>query len=303
MSGSLRRIPRPVAIRYRLRERVLGPGGRTPRQAADAIRRLAVDDVTRFSSAHQLSFEDTLLRLIDGTTSLARFGDGELLSMLRPGYDLYFQRTTPALSAELRRIWTMQDLDVDSLLLGFPDLSKGPYWSDVWANAWPDLRLISRTDITYGNTHVSRPRFFSRLGQRGVDLWRAVWADKSVCVVTGTGSRFVPLPELFDSAATISRLEAPPIDAYDQVDALEQRLLGIPADIVLLSLGPTATVLAARLSRRGRRAIDIGHITSSYRTVFLGDARPEDQPMTPGARAGDSHARQRPEPTEGTRSH
>ena len=70
-----------------------------------------------------------------------------------PGaYDLYFQRTTPELSSELRSIWTMQNLDADSLLLGLPDLSKGPYWSDVWANAWPDLRLITRIDITYGNT-------------------------------------------------------------------------------------------------------------------------------------------------------
>lgn len=273
-------------MQYRLRERLLGPGGRTPRQAADAIREFAVDDVTHFSSAHQLNFEDTMFRLIDGTTSLARFGDGELLSMLRPGYDLYFQRTTPELSAELRGIWTMQNLDVDSLMLGFPDVSKGPYWADVWANAWPDLRQISRTDITYGNTHVTRPRYFSRLGQRGVDLWRQVWAGKSVCIVTGTGSRFVPITELFDSAASVSREDAPPADAYTHVDALEQRLLARPADIFLLSLGPTATALAARLSRRGRRAIDIGHITSSYRTVFLGDERPEHQPMTPNAGTG-----------------
>ena len=87
----------------------------------------------------------------------------------------------------------MQNLDADSLLLGLPDLSKGPYWSDVWANAWPDLRLITRIDITYGKHHVTRPRFFSRLGKRGVDLWRQVWVDKSVCVVTGAGSRFVPI--------------------------------------------------------------------------------------------------------------
>jgi hypothetical protein len=80
-----------------------------------------------------------------------------------------------------------------------------------------------------------------------------------------------------------SSCSRPPTDAYDHVDALEQRLLKVPADIFLLSLGPTATVLAARLSRRGRRAIDIGHITSSYRTVFLGDDRPEDQPVTPNA--------------------
>lgn len=147
----------------------------------------------------------------------------------------------------------------------------------MWANAWPDLRLFTRTDLTYGSTHVTRPRFFQRLCRRGVDLWRQVWAGKSLCVVTGTGSRFVPIAELFDSAATVSCADAPPIDAYRHVDELERRLLRLPADIIALSLGPTATVLAARLARHGRRAIDIGHITSSYRTVFLGHARPEQQ--------------------------
>jgi hypothetical protein len=59
----------------------------------------------------------------------------------------------------------------------------------------------------------------------------------------------------------------------------------VPADIFVLSLGPTATVLAARLSRGGRRVIDIGPLASSYRTVFLGAGRPEHQPMTPNAGA------------------
>lgn len=292
-----RPLPRPLALQYRLRERLLGPGGRTPRQTAQALRQLAVDDVTRFTVDHQLGFEDTMLRLIDGRTSLARFGDGEFLSMLRPGYDLYFQRTTPRLSAELRGIWTMEDLDADTLLLGFPDRSTGPYWSDVWANAWPDLRLITRTDLRYGNTHVTRPRYFRRLRRRGVDLWRQVWAGQSVCVVAGTGSRFLPVPDLFDSASSVSRVDAPPIDAYAGVDALERRLLRMPADVFVLSLGPTATVLAARLSRRGRRAIDIGHLTSSYGTIFHGDARPEDQPVTPYA--GDRHGRADLETTSG----
>ena len=272
-------IPRLGAIQYRLRERVLGPGGRTARQAADVIRGFATEDVARFAAAHQLNLEDTVARLIGNTISLARFGDGEFGSMLRPNYDLYMQRTTPKLMSELRNIWTLETYSTDSLLLGLPSPFSGPYWSDVWANVWPDLRLITRTDITYGNTHVTRPIFFRRLGKRGVDLWRRVWANKSICVVAGTGSRFVEIPALFDSAATITRENAPPVDAYAQVDALEQRLIAVPADIILLSLGPTATVLAARLSRRGRKAIDIGHITSSYRTVFLKDARPEDQAL------------------------
>ena len=274
-----RRMPSAAAVRDRLRERVLGPGGRSPRQAADVIRQLALDDVDRFSASHQLGLEETVCRLIDGNISLARFGDGEFGSMLRRGYDLYLQRTTPELMTELRSIWTLENLNADSLLLGFPFPFKGPHWARVWTNLWPDLRLITRTDITYGSTHVTRPYFFRRLGSRGVDLWRQVWADMSICVVTGTGSRFELIPALFESAASIAREDAPPVDAYARVDELERRLLTIPADIFLLSLGPTATVLAARLSRHGRRAIDIGHIASSYNSVFLGASRPEVQPL------------------------
>lgn len=279
MNGVPKRLPSPAGLRTRAREQIFGPGGRSPRRAAEVICRLSSEDVVRFCGAHQLGLEETVTQLISTGTSLARFGDGEFGSMMRPGYDLYLQRSSPQLMAELRSIWTLDDLDPASLLLGFPLPFTGPYWMPVWGSLWPELRLITRDDIRYGNTHVTRPVYFRRLKSRGVNLWRNVWADQSVCVVTGTGSRFDLIPELFGSAASIIREKAPPVYAYAHVDALERRLMALPVDLFLLSLGPTATVLAARLSRRGRRAIDIGHIVNSYKTVFHGADRPEHQPL------------------------
>lgn len=279
MTGVPRRLPSPAGLQARGREWIFGPGGRTPRRAADVICRLSNDDVVRFCAAHQLGLDETVTRLVSTGTSLARFGDGELGAMMRPGYDLYLQRSSPQLRAELRGIWTLQDLDPATLLLGFPLPFTGAYWTGVWGSLWPELRLITRDDVRYGNSHVTRPVYFRRLGGRGVDLWRAVWAERSVCVVTGTGSRFDLIPELFGSAASVVLETAPPVDAYAQVDALERRLLAIPVDLVLLALGPTATVLAARLARRGRRALDIGHIVNSYKTVFHGADRPEHLPL------------------------
>ena len=243
------------------------------------IRQLCTEDVVRFSAAHQLGLRETVTRLVDEPVSFARYGDGEWGSMTHPGYDLYFQRSSPELMAELRSVWQSEAVDPGVLMVGFPYPFTSAHWSTVWTSCWPEVRLITRADVWYGCTHVTRPVYFQRLRDGGVDLWRQVWATKSVCVVTGKGTRFELLPDLFDSAATVVRESAPPRDAYARVDGLERRLLALPVDLFLLSLGPTATVLAGRLSRAGRRAIDIGHLANSYKTVFRGEGMPEHQPL------------------------
>ena len=50
--------------------------------------------------------------------------------------------------------------------------------------------------------------------------------------------------------------------------------------LILISLGPTATVLAYDLSKTGVQAIDIGHITNMYDRLVYGKAKPEDLPFS-----------------------
>lgn len=63
---------------------------------------------------------------------------------------------------------------------------------------------------------------------------------------------------------------------YTEIDdVMKQCIEQKQVDLFLIALGPTGTVLAARLHHRGFRALDIGHLNNSYDTVFLNQMRPE----------------------------
>lgn len=235
-----------------------------------------LDSVEEFLGRQQLSFVDTMKRISEEKVSFARFGDGEFRMMLRPEYKLRFQSPSPELANELRDVFTMSGYDPSSLMIGFPQLYRNPHWSGVWADVWSSLQEFIGPGATFGNSHVSRPIFFQQLGQPGVDMWRKAWDGQSVVVVTGKGSRFSLVPELFDNAASVRLVESKPVDAFTDLPRLMKVLEGsAPEELHLVSLGPAGTVLAAWLSRADRRAVDVGHISDSYINVFRGGKWPE----------------------------
>ncbi len=255
------------------------------RKYLEAFRHVVARDVLReveeFTVEHQWDFTRTLERIVDQRLSFARFGDGELRIMLRPEFNLRFQRWTPGLAADLQAVLTYDGYDPDRLLVGFPYPYRSLYWSDLWLDIWPHLRPLLRTDIAYGTTHVSRPIFFERLGADGVDLWRRVWQDREVCIVTGEGSRFDLVPELFDNVAGTRFVHSMPVNAYTDLPRLMDELKREDPDLLyLIALGPAGTLVTAQLARMGRWAIDVGHISASWANVFAGGKWPERLDLT-----------------------
>jgi hypothetical protein len=59
--------------------------------------------------------------------------------------------------------------------------------------------------------------------------------------------------------AHVWNVSAPRQHAYASIDNIEEAI-GTPPHLVILSLGAAATVLAARLDRKGVHALDLGHI-------------------------------------------
>jgi hypothetical protein len=109
-----------------------------------------------------------------------------------------------------------------------------------------------------------------------VELWRDVWAGAEVCVVTGEGSRFELVPELFDNIKSSRYVYSTPVNAYADLPRLMEALESEdPDQLYLISLGPAGTLVAAWLARMGRWAIDIGHISDSWANVFNSGAWPE----------------------------
>lgn len=237
-------------------------------------------DVQEFVGSRQLSFIDTVRSIANDGLSFARFGDGEMKLMLRSDYWLTFQRNSPELALSLRDVLNQPH---ENLMIGFPHLYRDIHWSGVWADVWPEMRkLVSGIDV-FGNSHVSRPVFFQLTGDDGVAEWRRVWDGKRVAIVTGRGSRFELIPELFDCVRSSKFIYSSAKDAYDDLDRLLEVLEGDDTEVYLLSLGPAGTVLAHLLASKGLQAIDIGHISDSYLNVFNGGSWPESKPATKGS--------------------
>lgn len=238
------------------------------------ITREVLREVELFTQECQLGFRETVDRLVETEASFTRFGDGEFRLMLRPDYKLRFQENSADLSAALRA--TLERTDESNLLVGFPRLYRDRHWSGVWLDIWLSLEPLLSRDYRYGNSHVSRPLFFQTFGEEGVSMWRRVWEGRDIRVITGEGSRFEAIPELFSGVASTRYLWSTPTNAFSDLPRIVDEV-GDPVEgeLQLISLGPAGTVLTAELAARGHRALDIGHISDSYRNVFHGGAWPE----------------------------
>ncbi|MCK9795025.1 GT-D fold domain-containing glycosyltransferase [Isoptericola sp. 4D.3] len=258
---------------------------RTIRVAGTASTMRAVHD---FAATRVLTYRETLESLARDELSFARFGDGELRLMVDPLYRLGFQGNSVALREALRSTLQRQD---DSLLVGWPRAFWTPHNTTVWSIVWDDVQPLVPPTGRFGNSHVSRPDCFEELGEEAVELWRQVWQGRHVTIVTGEGSRFDLVPQLFDNLAGHDVVHSTPRNAFADLERLEREILDRrSSDLHLVSLGPAGTVLAARLAAAGVRAIDIGHISNSYLYVFEGETYPESLPGVRRARTSAGRA-------------
>jgi hypothetical protein len=251
---------------------------RSVRLNLDTLRLLAVEpiysDLRSFMSEHCLDFSSTMRRLARQDTSFARFGDGEFKVMLRADGNHKFQDVVPGIQSDLRAVMA-NDLG-DRMLVGLPHLFNNPFWSNIWANYYPQLRPMFSTATSYACAHVTRPVYFQIWRGEAVTSWRKVWDGMKAVVVTGQEAKFDLVPELFDNLDGAEFVRGPNSNAYTELDRLEQGATAVEADVVLISLGPSGTILAHRLASKGVLALDIGHISASYKNVFAGASRPEE---------------------------
>lgn len=208
-----------------------------------------------------LSYAETLKLLAEPDISLARFGDSEI-KMLSEGFSIGFQRFSIELQNALRDVLSEPR---ENLSIGFPPVFKNEQWANMWLRLFEDTREAFKQFRSFSNTAVSRPPCFNELGESAVNGWKNVWDGKKVLVVTGQGGRFDLKSPLLSNAAEISEVYGPAINAFEDLSSIEKRIFEASRpDLILLSLGPAATVLAHRLSQEGLKALDVGHLTASY---------------------------------------
>lgn len=240
-------------------------------RSLDSLRQAAtrpiLDDAAKYLANHQMSMEQTLQWLADGTGSLARFREREFRIALDPLDTLKLPLSCHALPHELRAVLHQAP---DGLVVGMPQFNRDIFWSGVWSEYWGRLRPFLEFSGRIANSHITRPIAFQFLGDRAVDLWRSVWAGQDITIVTGTKSMNDPSPDLFDSARSSSRVSCRNRNAFQDLEGTYRRVVDSSSELALVSLGEAAPVLVKRLCANGIRAIDIGEVDKSYKYVYKG---------------------------------
>lgn len=204
-----------------------------------------------------------------GSHSIARYGDGELRVAIGGG--AVSQRADPRLAHELRSILREE---VRGLIVAVPNFEQTPCqhtWRKYREGQFAALYVRGRT---YGSSFVTRPDNAPWIDRPA--YWqrvRELWQGKHVVLVTGDRKSLTDT--MMSEAASLRIVAAPAKHAYTEVDRIE-REIGTPSGPVLMCLGCTATVLAARLHRRGVHALDLGHIGMFMRHAGAFEFSPSD---------------------------
>ena len=207
--------------------------------------------------------------------SICRFGDGEfeiILGNERP----WFQHTQRQLQSRLREVLESDgDIALIAIADNFSSLEK---YNSKSADAIREylsngkrqkiIDLLSR-DKTYYDAYVSRPYIIYRTAlnaQKIFALFKKLWTGRNVLVVEGKYSRLGYMNDLLIDAKSIRRIICPASNAFDSYGEIFSTVMNNihDDDLVLISLGPTATVLAYDISCKGYQAIDIGQLDNEY---------------------------------------
>lgn len=225
-----------------------------------------------------LPLNETLDLIIKENLSVIRFGDGEM--SLIENIDLAFQNKNKELSMRLKKILP---LDIPGLLICVPGIFgklntfvKKSFRFTLHhlfkhMHQWTDL--LSSTQI-YGDAFITRPYLtYNNIGrQKSGDIFRKlflIWENQDIVVIEGSKSRLGVGNDLFAGAKSIKRILCPAENAFEKYEAIKEESMKLGKDrLILVSLGPTAKVLAYDLFLAGYHVIDIGHIDMEYE-MFL----------------------------------
>ena len=199
-----------------------------------------------------LSEEETLDLALAGN-SIARVGEGELRIAL--GVDCKRQVADNGLAKEMLNVLRS---NIPNLLPCIPriwdEIPNPKFWLKFRDRKY--VKLLS--DRKYGSAFITRPDSAHNIDNP--TYWKRIsglWVGRDVVLVVGTTRSL--MPSFLDGALSVRTVWGPERDAYNEIDRIESEI-GDHDGIVLLCLGPTATVLAARLAKRGVWAVDLGHL-------------------------------------------
>lgn len=219
-----------------------------------------------------LDTEQSLRKIRDERKSIARFGDGELDSII--GRNLKFQEHNEKLSKRLEEVLTTQQ---EFCLIGIPDTLNEFYnLTEESETFWiKNMERTRQTWLKYLDTNreyctANLTRLYIRYKDKSAcgihfSMMKEIWKDKDVLICEGKQTRVGIGNDLLEGAKSIRRVLCPAEDAFEKYDEILEILEKESKDtLILIALGPTATVLAYDLAKEGYQALDMGHFDIEY---------------------------------------
>lgn len=219
-----------------------------------------------------MNTDETLDKIINDKCSVSRFGDGEF--SLIYGESLKFQPANDEISRKLKEILKS---NYKNHIVCIPNVFEEIDWATdkakkYWTN-YLDLKrnkiykILNRGKIYY-DTQVTRLYIDLKDKDKVKNRFEKIkllWKDREIILVEGDKSRLGVGNDLFDCSKSIERIICPSIDAYSKYKEIFNEVIKQDkSKLILIALGPTATVLSYDLSKEGYQVIDIGHIDIEY---------------------------------------
>lgn len=222
-----------------------------------------------------LDTEETIELLLNNEFSISRYGDGELNLMM--GGDIHFQPFNKKLAMRLKDILLNYD-ENSSLKIGVPlAINTTIGYNDSAKKFWEmnmntgRMHWLFYCGIRKRFLNASFTRCYIDYKEKEKSLvWlkkiKKIWSNKKVLIVEGENSKLGYDNDLFDNTILIKRIITKSCDAWSVYEKILKTTLDIASDydMILVSLGPTATILASDVSRKGYRILDIGHVNLEY---------------------------------------
>lgn len=221
---------------------------------------------------------DTIRFITENRCCVSRYGDAEI--RLAAGTDVFYQKAEPALMAKLREVLgTVKP----GLLVCLPDVFEGlghftegdgRYWKRHLARYRRFWYRYPARGRVYGNAFISRVYMcFNEKEKAGeyFDALKKIWSGRDVVLVEGEKSRLGVGNDLFAGARSVRRILGPSAYAFSKYDELLAEVRKIEKTaLLILAMGPVATLLPYDLADDGYQALDLGNIDTEYEWYLRG---------------------------------
>ena len=218
--------------------------------------------------------DTTLDEIIHKNKSISRFGDGEFYFM--SGNNIFFQAYNKEMAKRLINIVNSRE---KNLLIGINLPYKSKFLNRFNLNAKNYFKkFIDHFKFILSKIFKNNEYYSSTISRFYIDIkskknvkkyikkLKKIWEKRDIVIVEGEKSRLGIGNNLFVNSNSIQRIICPVTNAFNRY----QEIINIIKNkvnkdkLILIALGPTATVLSFDLCKLGYQALDIGHIDIEY---------------------------------------